>query len=162
MLSRRREQYRRISLVRESRRLKALMISKSHSGSSFGSVLGNRSQEGRKLFLQYCKGAIEVPSEATTQIEAISAKHNVFLVVGVIERALGTLYCSVIFVHPSKGLLGKHRKIMPTAVERLVWGQGDGTTLPVLQESFKPINADSSEDAKVDVKISATICWYVI
>lgn len=131
-----------------------------NSGSTFGACLGNRSQKGREQFLQYHKGAIEVPSEATSHIEAISNKHDVFLVVGVIERDLGTLYCTVIFVHPTKGLVGKHRKLMPTASERLVWGFGDGTTLPVLTESFKIKDSTSSHNSdQIDVKLSATICW---
>jgi predicted amidohydrolase len=117
--------------------------------------MGNRTPEGRKDFVQYHKAAIEVPSEATNQIEAISSKYEVFLVVGVIERDHGTLYCTIVFVHPVKGLIGKHRKIMPTASERLVWGFGDGSTLPVFEEAFRA--KDSQEEAKV--KISATICW---
>jgi len=101
-----------------------------------------------------------VPSEATTQIEAISSKYDIFLVVGVIERELGTLYCTVIFIHPSKGLVGKHRKIMPTASERLVWGFGDGTTLPIVKETFKTKGSGPSQDGgSIDVKLTATICW---
>ena len=50
-----------------------------------------------------------------------------------IERDGGTLYCSVLFFAPDGGLLGKHRKLMPTAAERLVWGQGDGSTMPVFE-----------------------------
>jgi nitrilase len=51
---------------------------------------------------------------------------------GVIERDGGTLYCIALFFGPD-GLLGKHRKLMPTALdlERLIWGFGDGSTLPV-------------------------------
>ena len=82
--------------------------------------MGSRSDKGREQFLQYHKGAIEVPSEATDTIASIASKYNVFLVLGVIERDAGTLYCTAIFVHPSKGLVGKHRKLMPTATERLV------------------------------------------
>jgi predicted amidohydrolase len=55
-----------------------------------------------------------------------------FLVVGVIERDGGTLYCTVLFFSPEGHLLGKHRKLMPTALERVIWGQGDGSTLTVL------------------------------
>jgi predicted amidohydrolase len=106
--------------------------------------------------LQYHKGAIEVPSVTTNQIEAISSKHDVFLVVGVIEREKGTLYCTAIFVHPKKGLVGKHRKLVPTATERIVWGMGDGSTLPIVKESF---DVKGSEGEKVDVKLTAAICW---
>jgi len=128
-------------------------------GTTFGASIGARTQEGREEFLRYAKGAVEVPSEATSQIEAISSNYDIFLVVGVIERDLGTLYCTVIFVHPKKGLVGKHRKLMPTASERLVWGFGDGSTLPVPEESFWTKDSEGGEGGKAKVKMSATICW---
>ena len=54
------------------------------------------------------------------------------LVVGVIERGGSTLYCTALYFEPSAGLVAKHRKLMPTGTERLIWGQGDGSTLPVV------------------------------
>ncbi len=61
-------------------------------------------------------------------------KAGVYLVIGVIERdqetSGGTLYCTVLFFSPEGELLGKHRKLKPTAAERVVWGEGDGSTLP--------------------------------
>src|SRR6185436_4178860 len=70
---------------------------------------------------------------------------GLFLIVGVIERAGGTLYCTVLFFSPSGKLLGKHRKLMPTALERVIWGCGDGSTLTVLDT---PLG-----------KLGAVICW---
>ncbi|KAJ7783691.1 carbon-nitrogen hydrolase [Mycena maculata] len=122
--------------------------------STFGAVVGERSSEGREEYLRYHSAAIEVPSPATARIEAISKDTGVFLVVGVIERAGGTLYCTAIFVDPSDGLLGKHRKLLPTGSERLIWGQGDGSTLPVFEKAF--LQPDAS---KFTTKLSAAICW---
>ena len=68
-----------------------------------------------------------------------------WLVIGVIERAGGTLYCTALFFAPDGTLAGKHRKLMPTAMERLIWGFGDGSTLPVIETGFG--------------KIGAVICW---
>ncbi len=62
-----------------------------------------------------------------------------------IERAGGTLYCTALFFGPDGRLLGKHRKLMPTALERVVWGQGDGSTLTVLDTELG--------------KLGAVICW---
>jgi beta-cyano-L-alanine hydratase/nitrilase len=126
------------------------------SEQSFGAVVGARtaSSEGLDGFKTYYNQAIEVPSTATDKVAAIAKKHDVFLVVGVIERVVGTLYCCAIFVHPKKGLIGKHRKLVPTAAERLVWGYGDASTLPVLEETFKTANQE-----EVSAKIAATICW---
>jgi predicted amidohydrolase len=140
-----------------------------------GAVVGERSAEGRDEYLQYHNAAIEVPSAATARIEAISKDTGVFLVVGVIERDGKALYCTAIFVDPLQGLLGKHRKLLPTASEvishilyfivtlnerydsqRLIWGQGDGSTLPVFERAFS-----RSGSTKVTTKMSAAICWYV-
>ena len=55
------------------------------------------------------------------------------LVIGVIERDGGTLYCTALFFAPSGESLGKHRKLMPTAAERMIRGAGDGSTMPVLE-----------------------------
>ena len=122
--------------------------------STFGCVVGDRSAQGRDEFLRYHKSAIEIPSPAISHIEAVSKETGVFVVMGVVEREGGTLYCTVIFVDPVEGLVGKHRKLMPTATERLIWGMGDGTTLPVLEKTFSSPGAEV-----VRTKISAAVCW---
>jgi len=114
-------------------------------GFDFGATIGNRTPEGRDQFLQYWKGAIEVPSVHTERIGAIAAAHNTHLVTGVTERAGGTLYCTVLFFAPDGSLLGKHRKLMPTALERVIWGCGDGTTMDVFDTAIG--------------KLGAAICW---
>ena len=75
-----------------------------------------------------------VPAEATAETGA-------FAVVGVIERDGATLYCTVLYFDGAKGLVGKHRKLMPTAGERLVWGFGDGSTMPVFKTDYGTIGA---------------------
>lgn len=114
-------------------------------GLGFGARMGMRSPEGREEFRIYYESAIDVPGPATEAIGAAAHDHRLFLVVGVIERSGGTLYCTALFFGPDGQLLGKHRKLMPTAMERLVWGQGDGSTLTVL-------------DTEIG-KIGAVICW---
>ncbi len=125
--------------------------------STFGVIVGERKPEGRDEFVRYFNAAIEIPnSSAISRIEAVSRETGVFLVVGVIEKDIGTLYCTVVFVDPVQGYIGKHRKLQPTAMERLIWGQGDGSTLPVPEVSFA---ASENESHPVKAKISATICW---
>ncbi|WP_020204891.1 MULTISPECIES: carbon-nitrogen hydrolase family protein [Cupriavidus] len=114
-------------------------------GLDFGARLGTRSDEGRDEFRRYHEGAIEEGDASCALIAEAARANGVHLVVGVIERAGGTLYCSVLFYGPDGSLLGKHRKLMPTALERLVWGFGDGSTLPVLDSGLG--------------KIGAVICW---
>lgn len=114
-------------------------------GHDFGARVGMRSAEGREWFRRYYAGAIDVPGPATERLAAIARDGGLHLVIGVIERAGGTLYCTVLFFGPDGVLLGKHRKVMPTAVERLVWGFGDGSTLGVFPTSIG--------------RIGAVICW---
>lgn len=102
-------------------------------GLDFGVRLGSRSDEGRDMFKRYFDNAIDVPTDGNGDdvkaIGKIVADAGVHLVVGVVERGGGTLYCTSLYFDPSGALIGKHRKLMPTALERVVWGFGDGSTL---------------------------------
>jgi nitrilase len=113
-------------------------------GLSFGAVVGERNAPGRDLFRRYWDSSIDVPGPVVDRLEAATRQHGIHLVIGVIEREGGTLYCTVLFFAPGR-YLGKHRKLMPTAAERLVWGFGDGSTLPVY-------------DTDVG-KLGAVVCW---
>ncbi|KAK1261991.1 Bifunctional nitrilase/nitrile hydratase NIT4B [Acorus gramineus] len=114
-------------------------------GSSFGVMIGSRSDRGREDFRKYHASAIDVPGPEVDRLAAMAGKYKVYLVMGVIERAGYTLYCTVLFFDYQGRYLGKHRKLMPTALERVIWGFGDGSTIPVYDT---PIG-----------KIGALICW---
>jgi nitrilase len=108
-------------------------------------VVGMRTEAGREDFRRYWESSVDIPGPAMDQLGRTARANQVHLVAGVIEREGGTLYCTVVFFAPDGRLLGKHRKVMPTASERLVWGFGDGSTLPVFET---PLG-----------KIGAVICW---
>lgn len=101
-------------------------------GLDFGARVGSRTPEGRDDFVRYFDSAIAVPGPETDEIGELAAEHRMTIVVGVMERDGGTLYCTALYFSHEGELVGKHRKLMPTASERLVWGQGDGSTLEVL------------------------------
>ena len=105
-------------------------------GLDFGARVGSRTPEGRDDFRRYFEAAIEVPGKETAALGEIAAGSGAFLVIGVIERDAGTLYCTALFFSQGGELLGKHRKLMPTAMERIVWGFGDGSTMPVFRTEF--------------------------
>ncbi|KAL0389965.1 UNVERIFIED_CONTAM: Bifunctional nitrilase/nitrile hydratase NIT4A [Sesamum calycinum] len=105
-------------------------------GSTFGVAIGNRSAKGREEFRKYHASAIDVPGPEVDRLAA--GKYKVYLVIGVIERDGYTLYCTVLFFDSQGRFLGKHRKIMPTALERVIWGFGDGSTIPVGQLAKLP------------------------
>ncbi|MDE3154173.1 MAG: nitrilase [Acidobacteriota bacterium] len=102
-------------------------------GLDFGARVGSRSPEGREDFRRYWDAAIAVPGPGTLALGELAAGSRLHLVIGVIERGGGTLYCTSLCFGPDGTLLGKHRKLMPTASERLVWGFGDGSTLPAIR-----------------------------
>jgi nitrilase len=79
--------------------------------------------------------AVIVPGPTTARLGTIARTHRVHLVIGVQEREQygTTIYNSVLYFGADGSLLGKHRKLMPTGSERTVWGQGDGSTLQVVQ-----------------------------
>ncbi|GAA5021556.1 nitrilase [Marivirga lumbricoides] len=101
------------------------------AGLGFGTVVGSRTEAGRDQFQRYWKNSIEVPGPETYQIAEWAKAHNMFITIGVTEKdaVSGTLYCSLLYFSPESGLMGKHRKLKPTAAERLIWGEGDGTTI---------------------------------
>lgn len=103
-------------------------------GITFGATVGSRSPEGRDQFRAYYESAIDVSGPETAHIGEFVAGLGIELVLGAIERAGGTIFCSVLFFGPDGKLRGKHRKLMPTAVERLIWGMGDGSTMPVIED----------------------------
>jgi len=115
------------------------------TGLDFGARVGLRQPKGREDFRRYYESALDVPSPACDALGKAAQEAGVFLVIGVIERDGGTLYCTVLFFSPDGRMMGKHRKLMPTAMERLIWGYGDGSTMPVFDT---PLG-----------KIGGVICW---
>lgn len=114
-------------------------------GEGFGTRLGYRLPEGRAAFAAYHAQAIDLDGPEVAALAALSARTAASIVIGVIERQGATLYCTALFFDPAAGLVAKHRKLMPTATERLIWGLGDGSTLPVV-------------DSRAG-RLGAAICW---
>jgi nitrilase len=118
-------------------------------GLGFGTVVGSRSPQGRQTWERYWANAVDVPGPQTAALGEAARQANTFLAMGVIERdsqfSGGTLYCTLLYFGPDGRLLGKHRKLKPTAAERLIWGEGDGSTLTVVDTAWG--------------KTGGLICW---
>jgi len=109
----------------------------------------SRTESGRKMWERYWRNSIEIPSETSNNIGEAARKAQAYVAIGVIERdtesSRGTLYNTLLYYGMDGKLLGKHRKLKPTALERVIWGEGDGSTLTVLNTGT--------------AKIGGLICW---
>ena len=116
-------------------------------GLSFGSRVGSRSERGRRDWQHYWENALNEDSSAAEALSGIARDNEVYLIIGLIEQGLpaGTLYCSLFYYGPEGQLLHKHRKLKPTAAERIIWGEGDGSDLQVISTELG--------------KIGGLICW---
>lgn len=82
-----------------------------------------------RWFARLLDQSVVVPDTTTEALGAIATECGTYLSIGVNERDGSTLYNTQLYFGPDGGFLGKHRKLMPTGGERLVWGFGDGSTL---------------------------------
>jgi nitrilase len=114
-------------------------------GESFGTRLGYRMPEGRQAFAEYYDNAVDLDGPELAAMAKLSTRAGAALVIGVIERSGSSLYCTAVFIEPELGIVAKHRKLMPTGTERLIWAQGDGSTMPVIESRAG--------------RLGAAICW---
>lgn len=114
-------------------------------GAAFGAVVGERSSAGREEFLAYSRNAITVPGPELDRVCQIAGEQRVHLVVGLIERDGSSLYCSAVTIDDEGLVAGLRRKVMPTGSERLIWAQGDGSTLQVTPTRIG--------------RVATAICW---
>ncbi|KAL2004050.1 hypothetical protein VTN02DRAFT_848 [Thermoascus thermophilus] len=112
---------------------------------NFGASIGSRTPEGRKWYAKYYDSAVAVPSPECDQLSRIAKENSVHLQVGIIEKGGATLYCTTVLFGKDGSLLSKHRKLIPTGSERIVWGRGSGDGLKVVQTELG--------------KVGTLICW---
>jgi predicted amidohydrolase len=104
----------------------------------------------KRLYAQLLENSVAVPSRATDALAEAARRYNLTLVIGVHERVnegagRGTLYNSILTFGPTGELLNVHRKLVPTFNERLIWGQGDGSGVRVVET---PVG-----------RVGGLICW---
>lgn len=90
--------------------------------------------------------AVEVDGPQLDPVRAAAADAGVWVALGVTERvASGTLYNTVVYIDGSGSVAGRHRKLVPTGAERLVWANGQGPLLTVMDIG--------------GVRVGSLICW---
>jgi nitrilase len=116
-------------------------------GFSFGATIGSRTDEGRQHYADYYNNSFDLETDDLTRLETLSKEQNIYIVIGVTEKQQtnGSLYCSMLYISPTKGLLGVHRKIKPTGTERLIWAEAGAESLVTF-------------DTKIG-KLGGLICW---
>ncbi len=116
-------------------------------GLRFDAVVGRRTEAGRATWLDYWIHSVDVRSSQLDTIKTAIRKAGIFVALGVTEREAvgGSLYCSLLYFAPDGTLLGVHRKLKPTGLERYVWAEGDGSTLHTYNTSLG--------------RIGGLICW---
>ena len=116
-------------------------------GFSFGATIGSRTDKGRQHYTDYYNNSFDLESEDLKRLETLSKEQNSYIVIGVTEKQQtnGSLYCSMLYISPTQGLLGVHRKIKPTGTERLVWTEAGAESLVTF-------------DTKIG-KLGGLICW---
>jgi nitrilase len=141
-------------------------------GLAFGTVVGSRSPVGRRVWQRYWENAVEIPGPTTQKMADAAKKAKVYLAMGIIERDMerssGTLYCTLLYFGPDGRVLGKHQKLKPTAGERLIWGEGDGSTLTVIKteignigglicwENYMPLARMAMYNKGIDIYLAPT------
>jgi nitrilase len=101
--------------------------------------------QGAPFFLDLYKNAVEIQSPTVTKLGLAARAANAYVVIGVSERDGGTLYNTLLYFNDRGELIGRHRKLQPTHVERAIWGRGDGSDLRVFETEIG--------------NISGLICW---
>lgn len=116
-------------------------------GFTFGATVGRRTDEGKKLYAEYYRESVAVAGEDLTQLESLAHSFQIYIVLGVTEKngIDGSLYCSMLYISPHQGLLGVHRKIKPTATERVIWREAGGDSLVSFQTELG--------------RVGGLICW---
>jgi len=102
-----------------------------------------------ELYAELLAQSVTVPGSATGQLGQAARQAGVYVVIGVNERnseaSNSSLYNTLLFIDAQGELMGRHRKLVPTGPERMVWAPGDGSTLDVYDTPFG--------------RVAGLICW---
>lgn len=91
---------------------------------------------GMKYYIDLYKNSVEIPSDAIRKLSEAAKRNKVYFCVSVTEKDGGSLYLTQLWFSPSGDLIGKHRKLKATNAEKTIWGDGDGSLMPVFETEY--------------------------
>jgi predicted amidohydrolase len=101
------------------------------------------------MYAELLEQSVEIPGPVTEKLCEAARQAGIYVVMGLNERnanaSNASMYNTLLYIDPDGNLMGKHQKLVPTAPERMVWAQGDGSTLEVYDTSLG--------------KLGGLICW---
>jgi nitrilase len=139
-----------------------------YPSSRWAHALAVSGEAGKELWARLARASVTVPSAETERIGAIAKEHGLVLAVGVNELDGGTLYNTLLVFTPDGELALRHRKLMPTNHERMVWGLGDGGGLETIEtglgrvgglicwENFMPLARAALYESGLDIYLAPT------
>lgn len=117
--------------------------------------LGDPAAYGAPFFAELYKNAVEIPGNAVRKISEAARKTETYVSVSVTEREGGSLYLTQLWFDPNGNLIGKHRKLKPTNAERYIWGEGDGSMMPVFDTEIGRLGGLMCAEHMIPLNIAA-------
>src|SRR3954466_11718656 len=143
-----------------------------YPSSTWAKALAGWAEEGAKeAFALLARESVEIPGPAERRLGEIARENELWLVTGVTERdpaRPGTLYNSLLYHGPDGELALRHRKLVPTNHERLVWGPGDGSGLHAIEtglgrlgglicwENYMPLARFALYESGIEIYVAST------
>lgn len=135
--------------------------------------VGDSGTQLQTWFKRFCENSVTIPGPAVSRLSDAARRNNIFLNASVTEHEGGSLYLTQLWFDKSGNLIGKHRKLRPTCAERMVWGDGDGSMMQVLDteigrlgglqcwEHMMPANAVvmASQNEQIHVSSYPSFAW---
>ncbi|WP_438021730.1 carbon-nitrogen hydrolase family protein [Sorangium sp. So ce233] len=109
------------------------------------------------LFKEWFCNSVEIPSKTVERLREVARKRHINVVIGVTEREHNSCYNTLLYISRRGELLGKHRKVMPTHVERAHWGLGDGSDLVTVDMDFGKLSGLLCMEHSMDLARHALI-----
>ena len=126
---------------------------------------------GSKLQQKLMENAVEIPGPEVRKISRAAREYKIYVCISVSEKCGGSLYLTQLWFNPAGDLIGKHRKLKPSGGERLIWGDGDASMMPVMDteigrlgglqcwEHWVPLNIQAMNSQNEQVHVASWPCF---